>query len=99
MNLDHTGLVARWKKHQSAKSSSVITIPATPRDPCPHGIKEHLTWHLNDIEETLISKGKVDQNLMDKPLAQFKINTKNSKKGKSQSSHTTKMSLNKSEQV
>ena len=48
-----------------------------------HVIKEQLVWHLKDIEKRMISKGKVDYNLMDKPLVQFKIGFKNSKKERS----------------
>jgi hypothetical protein len=51
MDLKHTGLVARRKEYQSAKSSSMIMIPAVPRDHYPHGTKEQLTWHLKDIKK------------------------------------------------
>lgn len=94
MDLEDTGLVARWKRHQSAESSSQIIIPAVPRDHCPHGIKEQLLWHLKDIEVKLITKGKVDHNLIDTPLAQFEIDFKNTKKGRSRNSHEAKLSLN-----
>ena len=73
MELEDTGLVVRWKKHQSSGSSSMIVIPAVSRDRCPRGTKKHLMWHLNDIEKKMISKGKMDHNLINKPLAQLEI--------------------------
>ena len=93
-DLGHTGLLARWKKHQSVKSISMTMVPALPRDHCPHGTKEQLTWHLKDIEKKLIPKGKAEHNLIDKPLTKIEIKFKNSKKGKSQNSHKAKLSLN-----
>ena len=71
-----------------------VVIIGVPRVFCPHGTKEQINHYLKEMEKQLISKGKADLDLIDKPLPQIVINWRPQRKGKSRNRMEQRLSLN-----
>ena len=94
MDLEDAGIDIRWKPHQSKESMTQVVIIGVPRVFCPHGTTEQICYYLKEMEKQLISKGKMDLNLIDKPLPQQVIGWRSQRKGKSRNRMEQRLSLN-----
>jgi hypothetical protein len=72
-DIQESGILIRWKEHQSAKSNAQIMIMCVPNVFDRKGLEEKVIWHLKDIKKSLIKKGTISFKLIGIPLTEIKI--------------------------
>jgi hypothetical protein len=67
-DMSDSGLLIRWKEHQSADSSAQLLLMCCPAIFDKGGIEEEIIFHLKTMEKDLIRKGSFPSTLSTEPL-------------------------------
>ena len=89
-----SGLQVRWKEYQSAESSAQVILLNVPPILERGGVEEEITWHLQQIEKSLLKEGKLPQEFVGVPLPRINVSWRQSKQGKGRTKEERLLSLN-----
>ncbi len=84
-DMSNSGLMIRWKEHQSADLSAQVLLMCCPAVFDKQGIEEEIVFHLKTMEKDLIRKGLLLSTLSAEPLPQIAVSWHQNKQGRGRS--------------
>jgi hypothetical protein len=77
-----SGLIMRYKEHQSADSNAQIMLMCVPSVFNWDGVEGEILWHFTKIEKSLWKKGKLPMEYVGVPLPKIRVSWQQNKQGK-----------------
>jgi hypothetical protein len=81
-DIQESGLVIRYKEHQSADSNAQMMLMYVPSVFDQDGVEGEILWHFSKIEKSLLKKGKLPTEFVGVPLPEISVSWRQNKQGK-----------------
>ncbi len=92
--IQESGLVIRYKEHQSVDSNAQVMLMCIPSVFDWDGIEGENLWHFSEIEKSLLKKGKLPTEFVRQPLPEISVSWRQNKQGKEKKKAEESLSVN-----